>query len=114
MITLDRGEPPTQPFAGLTSMLGRSPAGPAPLLQRNRRGGPAGGILVGLDPPVQIDDHRVAVAPDHVAVHVPGRPSGRVNAVWLVLGIVLRALEAMVFCTHLTALFWWGHESANT
>ncbi len=58
--------------------------------------GPPRRVLVGLDPSVQIDDDRVAVAPDQVPVEVPGRPAGRVDAVGLVPGIVLRALEAMV------------------
>ena len=46
---------------------------------------------------MQIDEHGVTIAANHVAVHVPGRPSGRMNAVRRVLGIMFRALEAVIF-----------------
>ncbi len=45
---------------------------------------------------MEVDNHGVAVAADHVPVHVPRRPPGRVDAVGLVLRIMFRALKAMV------------------
>ena len=63
------------------------------MLHRDRCCRPARGIFIRLNPLVQVDHDRVAIAPDDVAVHVPRRATFRVKAVRLVLRIVFRALE---------------------
>ena len=46
---------------------------------------------------MEIDSNGVAVTLDGVPVQIARGPAGRVKAVWLVLRIVFRALEAMLF-----------------